>query len=180
MRLQTITRPDTARRFLEIALTLSLALALQACGGSDDAAPPKADPAPQPTAPAEPAAAPTPEPAATPAATPAADAGGDAPAAVDEASLIAAGSKSYQTFCAACHGATGDAQTPIGQALSPPPTRHDNGEYMGALTDDYIFKVIKEGGMAVGKSPMMAPWGGSLSDEQIREVVAFIRTLAKN
>jgi mono/diheme cytochrome c family protein len=26
----------------------------------------------------------------------------------------------------------------------------------------------------------MAPWGGSLSDEQIREVVAFIRTLAKN
>jgi mono/diheme cytochrome c family protein len=25
---------------------------------------------------------------------------------------------------------------------------------------------------------MMAPWGGALSDEQIRDVVAFVRTLA--
>jgi mono/diheme cytochrome c family protein len=94
--------------------------------------------------------------------------------------VIADGAKSYATYCASCHGATGDAQTPIGQALSPPPTRHDDGAYMGTLTDDYLFKVIKEGGMAVGKSPMMAPWGGSLSDEQIRAVVAFIRTLPKN
>jgi cytochrome c553 len=94
--------------------------------------------------------------------------------------VIAAGGKSYATFCASCHGATGDAQTPIGQALSPPPTRHDDGEYMGTLTDDYLFKVIKEGGVAVGKSPMMAPWGGSLSDDDIREVVAFIRTLPKS
>ena len=159
-------------RILGLALALSLALALQACGGSDDAATPKADPTPKPTAPAEPTAAPTPEPAA--------DNAGDASAPVDEASLIADGGKSYQTFCATCHGATGDAQTPIGQALSPPPTRHDDGAYMGTLTDDYIFKVIKEGGAAVGKSPMMAPWGGSLSDEQIRALVAFIRTLPKS
>jgi len=51
---------------------------------------------------------------------------------------------------------------------------------MGTLTDDYLFKVIKEGGIAVGKSPMMAAWGVSLSDEDIREVVAFIRTLPKS
>jgi mono/diheme cytochrome c family protein len=175
MRLQTILRPGSTRRILELALTLLLALGLQACGGADDAATPKADPTPKPTAPAEPA-----EPAAAPTPAAAPEATADAPAAVDEASLIAAGGKSYQTFCATCHGATGDAQTPIGQALSPPPTRHDDGDYMGTLTDDYIFKVIKEGGLAVGKSPMMAPWGGSLSDEQIRALVAFIRTLPKS
>jgi mono/diheme cytochrome c family protein len=49
---------------------------------------------------------------------------------------------------------------------------------MNALTDDYLVKVIKLGGMAVGKSPNMAPWGGALSDEQILDVVAYIRSLA--
>jgi mono/diheme cytochrome c family protein len=126
------------------------------------------EPAPPPTATPEP----TPEPAVD-------DAGG-APAAVDEATLIADGATTYAIFCAACHGATGDADTPIAQALSPRPTRHDDGTYMRTLTDDYLSKVIKEGGAAVGKSPMMAPWGGSLSDEQIRAVVAFIRTLPKS
>ena len=31
----------------------------------------------------------------------------------------------------------------------------------------------------MGKSPLMAPWGGSLSDAQIRDVVAYVRTLAE-
>jgi mono/diheme cytochrome c family protein len=39
-------------------------------------------------------------------------------------------------------------------------------------------RVIKNGGSAVGKSPLMAAWGGSLTDAQIRDVIAFIRTLA--
>ena len=38
--------------------------------------------------------------------------------------------------------------------------------------------MISEGGAAVGKSPLMAPWGGTLNDEQIEDVVAFIRSLA--
>jgi len=31
---------------------------------------------------------------------------------------------------------------------------------MKTLTDDHLFKVIKEGGVAVGKSQLMPPWGG--------------------
>ena len=49
---------------------------------------------------------------------------------------------------------------------------------MNALSNEHLFKVIKQGGAAVGKSPMMAPWGGSLKDEQIRDVIAFVRSLA--
>lgn len=49
---------------------------------------------------------------------------------------------------------------------------------MNALSNEYLFKVIDEGGAAVGKSPLMAPWGGSLTDAQIWDVVAFVRTLA--
>ena len=49
---------------------------------------------------------------------------------------------------------------------------------MNALSDETLFRVISEGGSAVGKSPLMAPWGGTLSDDDIRDVIAFIRTLA--
>jgi mono/diheme cytochrome c family protein len=30
----------------------------------------------------------------------------------------------------------------------------------------------------VGKSPLMAPWGAVLNDEQIRDVLAFVRSLS--
>lgn len=49
---------------------------------------------------------------------------------------------------------------------------------MKTLTDDHLFKVIKEGGVAVGKSQLMPPWGGQLKDPEIWDVVAYIRTLA--
>ena len=90
----------------------------------------------------------------------------------------AKGDSLYQTYCASCHGARGAADGPVGQTLDPKPTRHDDGATMNALTNDYLFKVIQEGGAAVGKSPLMAPWGGSLSDEQIWDVIAFVRSLA--
>jgi mono/diheme cytochrome c family protein len=50
---------------------------------------------------------------------------------------------------------------------------------MNALSNEYLFRVIKEGGAAVGKSPLMMPWGGALSDAQIWDVVAHVRTLAQ-
>ena len=49
---------------------------------------------------------------------------------------------------------------------------------MNELSDEHLFKVIKEGGASVGKSPLMAPWGGTLTDDQIRDVVAFVRSIA--
>jgi mono/diheme cytochrome c family protein len=125
-----------------------------------------------PAAPAAtPAAAPSPAEAATKP-----DAGN---AGVPRDAGAGAGAASYAIFCASCHGATGDAQTPIAQTLVPPPARHNDGNYMNTLTDEHIFRVIKEGGFAVGKAPTMPPWGGSLSDAQIRDVMAFVRTLAE-
>ena len=50
---------------------------------------------------------------------------------------------------------------------------------MNALTDEYLIQVISEGGGAVGKSTLMAPWGGTLSDVQIRDIVAFLRSIAE-
>jgi mono/diheme cytochrome c family protein len=153
-----------------VCIGACIALALHACGSSDEPGAPAAPAAP--AAPTTPAAPETPTPAPDPGAEP--DAAG-----VGTAGDAAAGAQSYAIFCASCHGAAGDAQTPIAQTLVPPPARHDDGAYMNALTDEHLLKVIKEGGFAVGKAPTMPPWGGSLSDDQIRDVIAFVRSLAK-
>ncbi|MEZ4331735.1 MAG: cytochrome c [Myxococcota bacterium] len=84
----------------------------------------------------------------------------------------------YAANCASCHGATGHGDGPLSAGLQPAPAKHADGNYMNALSNDYLFKVVKEGGAAVGKSPTMAPWGTSFSDEEIWGLVRFMRTLA--
>ena len=88
------------------------------------------------------------------------------------------GRADYQIFCASCHGPTGDGDGPAAQGLEPKPARHSNGAYMNLFSHDDLFKVIKFGGQSVGKSPLMVAWGGALSDQQIENLIAFIRTLA--
>lgn len=139
-------------------LVLSLALALGCGGSSDEAA------APEPAPAAKPDPAPAPEPTPAPAAA--------APDAAKGAPL-------YATYCSSCHGATGAGDGPVSAGLNPKPAAHTDAAYMGALSDEHIFKVTKEGGPSVGKSPLMAPWGGTLSDAQIHDLVAFVRTLAQ-
>ncbi len=159
-----------SRIVLASALTAALVHLALGCGErTETPAPPKAD---------ESAAAPPPTEAKAPAPAVAEKA---QTAAVEGATAppdVAAGKSDYQLYCASCHGATGGGDGPVGQTLDPKPAKHSDGNYMNPLTDDYLFKVIKFGGASVGKSQMMAPLGGALSDQQIRNVIAYIRTLA--
>jgi mono/diheme cytochrome c family protein len=157
-------------RLAHAPIVLALALAPVAfgaagCGGGEEAPPPAETPAPEPAP--EPAPAPEPEPAPEPAPT----AGGPGDPA--------AGAVHYATYCASCHGPKGEGDGPVSAGLNPKPAKHSDAAYMDALSDEHIFKVIKEGGPAVGKSPLMAPWGGTLSDAQIWDVVAYVRTLSE-
>ncbi len=145
---------------------------LAACGGDSD------EPAPEPTP--APAPIPTPEPEQEPEPVPAPEpvAGATFECVPGDA---AKGQTAYVTLCATCHGATGDGSGPAGQALDPMPARHDDGEYMNPLTNEQLFTVISQGGTAAGKSPLMAPWGAALGgDDAVWDVVAFVRTLAKD
>jgi len=91
----------------------------------------------------------------------------------------ARGAQLYAANCASCHGATGAGDGPAAAALQPKPAHHDDGNYMNALSNDHLFQVIQQGGASVGKSPLMAPWGGVLSNDQIWDVIAYVRSLAK-
>ena len=157
------------RTLFSTAVGAALALFAFGCGEASDA-PTSAKPAERaPVAPAD-------EPPAPPIPAKAPDTLSDPNAAVEADAEV--GKADYQIYCASCHGETGEGDGPVAQALTPQPARHSDGAYMNPLTDTYLFKVIKFGGAAVGKSAMMAPLGGSLSDQQIRNVIAFIRTLA--
>lgn len=164
-----------------VALMMAIGL-IAACGGGEQTSTPApdapaadVDPAPAPrTMPA--ADPPPPKPAPTPAAgTPVAD-----DCAVPEGDLrgdAAAGEKLYALYCVTCHGKEGKGDGPAAPK-DPKPADHSNPEYMGSLSDAHIYCVINKGGIAVGKSPLMTAWGMVLNDQQLRDLVAYVRTLS--
>jgi cytochrome c oxidase cbb3-type subunit 3 len=87
------------------------------------------------------------------------------------------GKKLYGQFCSTCHGQSGKGDGPGAAALNPKPRDHTDKEYMSKMSDEEMIKVIKNGGASIGKSPLMPPWGASLKDDQIQDVIAYIRTL---
>ena len=94
-----------------------------------------------------------------------------------QAGEVDQGKKLYGQFCASCHGQSGKGDGPAAAALNPKPRDHTSKEYMSKMSDEDIFKVVKNGGASIGKSPLMPPWGASLKDDQINDVIAYIRTL---
>jgi mono/diheme cytochrome c family protein len=98
-------------------------------------------------------------------------------ALVAHAADVDEGKKLYGQFCVSCHGQSGKGDGPAATALNPKPRDHTDKELMSKLSDEDMLKVIKNGGVSVGKSPLMPPWGASLKDDQIKDVIAYIRTL---
>ncbi|MCP5069958.1 MAG: cytochrome c [bacterium] len=134
--------------------------------------PAAAEPDPEP----EPEPDPEPEPEPEPEPDPDPDPQPESESAAPDADR---GATAYALYCSSCHGATGQGDGPVGAALQPPPTNHTDGGYMNPLGNDHLFKVVSEGGQAVGKSPMMTPWGAMLAEDQIWDVIAYMRTLAQ-
>lgn len=93
--------------------------------------------------------------------------------------VAARGQADYATYCAPCHGSRGGGDGPLARMLVPRPARHSDAAFMNALSDDYLFRLLKEGGPAFGKSPLMGAWGKNISEQQIRDLVAFLRSLAE-
>jgi len=122
------------------------ALSLAACGKRASDAPPA--PAPEP-APSQPAASADP-------ATRAKDI--------------------FAQRCVPCHGSTGQGDGPASASLNPKPRKYADKAWQASVTDEYIEKIIKLGGAAVGKSPAM-PNNPDLNDPA---VVAGLRDIVRS
>lgn len=88
---------------------------------------------------------------------------------------VAAGRITYARFCRSCHGPEGKGDG----GGAPPDTvvsnlvddQWDNGD-----TDAEIYKAINEG---VPPDLFMEPWEGRISDEDIWNVINYLRDLAE-
>ncbi len=76
--------------------------------------------------------------------------------------------------CKQCHGESGDGNGPLGGGLVPPPRNFTCGQTMNDLPDGQLFWIIKKGSTGTG---MMSFPG--LPDEQVWQLIQYIRTLAK-
>ena len=81
------------------------------------------------------------------------------------------GAKIYKSNCESCHGPQGHGDGPAGAALIPPP--RNLPDLAAQVDDDYLFWRISAGSPG---TPMVA-WKGIMTDEQIWQTVAYIRTL---
>ncbi len=80
----------------------------------------------------------------------------------------AASERGRQAFlvCGACHGEKAAGKPGLGPALS-------SRSFMAAVSDRYLFETIKTG----RPGTTMVPWGASMKDEQINDIIAFLRTV---
>ncbi len=88
-------------------------------------------------------------------------------------------SDNYRTYCMQCHGMNGDGMGVNIQDMSVQPRNHSDAKAMSSRTNAELFKVIKEGGLAINKSSLMPPWADSLSDDEINDLVQHLRKLCQ-
>lgn len=87
----------------------------------------------------------------------------------------ASGEGNFQSYCMPCHGAGGNGDGILAESLDVRPRTLSDPAFTGAKTDDHLFKIVKEGGAAAGLTENMPPFYDQLSDEEIRNVVAYLR-----
>lgn len=127
--------------------TLALSLALVACGGEEKPAPAEPPKVAEPPKPPEP----------------------PAPVAFNA-------QESFNNTCGPCHGNGGAGDGAAGGALDPKPANFTDPAFWSTRDEAHVAKVIKEGGPSVGKSPLMAPFGGQFNDEQIAQLASYMKT----
>jgi len=85
----------------------------------------------------------------------------------------------YKLYCARCHGDEGHGDGPDGATLKTHPRDFTDCATMAKISDDTMFKAIKDGGASVGLSSDMPAWSSGLEDDTIHNLVKYIRGFCK-
>lgn len=91
----------------------------------------------------------------------------------------ASAAENYKGVCVPCHGEKGDGAGAAAVALNPKPANFTDPAFWQTRDKAHIEKVIREGGPAVGKSPLMAPFGARFSAQEISALADYLRTFKK-
>lgn len=91
--------------------------------------------------------------------------------------LIEKGKGLYNSFCIYCHGNDGAGTGPAGDLSGVPTGDLSNKAYMSLLSDEEIIERVAYG---EERFPylQMPGWRSNLSEDKIKAIVAYVRTLA--
>ncbi|MEK7748329.1 MAG: c-type cytochrome, partial [Nitrospirota bacterium] len=94
---------------------------------------------------------------------------------------VAEGKKTFDRYCAPCHGDSGAGDGYNAKNLDPHARDLTDSQeaYMAKLKNEEIYEVIEKGGAGVDLAPTMPSWGKTLSQNQIWSLVAYVRTMHK-
>jgi cytochrome c5 len=81
----------------------------------------------------------------------------------------------YNMDCALCHGANGDGKTDIAKDMGLTLVDWTDPKTLSDRLDQELFNIIRE-----GKGKMPAEEKGRATDEEVKNLIVFIRGLSKN
>lgn len=84
--------------------------------------------------------------------------------------------ENWTKHCGSCHGADGTAKTKAGRMAGAKDLT--DGAYQKQFTDEQIVQRLKDGVTDKGKEKMK-PFKGTLTDDELKALVAKVRTFAK-
>lgn len=83
--------------------------------------------------------------------------------------------KIYAIDCALCHGDNGNGQTDLSKSMELKLADWTEGKTLPAISDQDMFNIIRK-----GKDKMPGEDVGRASDEEVKNLVVYIRSLSKN
>ncbi len=91
----------------------------------------------------------------------------------------AQGKRVFYEKCVWCHADSTPAGPSNRSNLNPTPALINDGKVLNPMSDGYLQNMITLGGSALGKSALMPPWGKTLTQNDIRALIAYTRAIAQ-
>ena len=88
----------------------------------------------------------------------------------------ASGRELYVNRCDLCHGSRGQGWDWSAKMAAPPVPVPDLAVSVRERSAQYLFEIIRDGGEGVGRSRFMPAFGFQLSDREVWDLVAYVRS----
>jgi mono/diheme cytochrome c family protein len=89
------------------------------------------------------------------------------------------GKRLFYVYCVWCHADSTPAGPSNRPNLNPMPHLINDGTVLNSMSDTYLDNIITLGGSAMGKSASMPPYGKSLTQDEVRAIIAYTRVVAQ-
>lgn len=94
---------------------------------------------------------------------------------------IREGKRLFLHYCAPCHGRDAVGSGRYSPTINRPlPTNFIYSDYLMETNEKVVFRAIKFGSKALGKSIHSPPYGNTLRDEEIRYIIEYLKFLKKS